>query len=427
MTTTAYKLSNPLTRAAGQDWVDGTNWNQLIDDVNSILGVQSGGTLIGTRNKLNFIQGTNVTLTVADDAGNGRVNVTIAASGGGGSGITTAVSASGSGQLRSGERHKKITYSNPGFTPVESEIIIEPYARWGRTKKWWISDITTTSFVVHFDNAPSDFGIIDPVSLKVPLYYWNPNLDEWRYLRQLKKDYPRVQIHVVNNWNNGPDSASTADRITLSNNLKADGITLWGYVATDYGAGPQTRSSIDTQVANWISWYGVDGIFFDEWEYRTSELAADTTFYQNVMTDVKARNIGWTLANPGANVEDGAETFVKDVDYVLISEQQTLPGTGRFTSPSWKLKYSKTKWALDWHSAYWYDEAAVEAYFPYLGMITVTDDPFLPGNTPADYDNPWETLPSYLGDVVSHLDRCYDMGWRVAQNFDFKWSIVKRV
>ena len=63
--------------------------------------VASGGTLVGTRKRINLIQGANTTLTVADDAGNNRVNVTIAASGGGGGAAsmpnTKIVSASGSG------------------------------------------------------------------------------------------------------------------------------------------------------------------------------------------------------------------------------------------------------------------------------------------------------------------------------------------
>jgi hypothetical protein len=42
-----------------------------------------------TRSRINFIEGSNVTLTVADDAGNDEVDVTIAASsGGGGGGLT---------------------------------------------------------------------------------------------------------------------------------------------------------------------------------------------------------------------------------------------------------------------------------------------------------------------------------------------------
>ena len=47
--------------------------------------IRKAGTLIGVRRTLNLIEGTNVTLTIADDSVNNRVNVTIAASGGSGS------------------------------------------------------------------------------------------------------------------------------------------------------------------------------------------------------------------------------------------------------------------------------------------------------------------------------------------------------
>ena len=43
---------------------------------------KNSGATVGTRRKLNFIEGTNVTLTVADDPGNEEVDVTVAASGG---------------------------------------------------------------------------------------------------------------------------------------------------------------------------------------------------------------------------------------------------------------------------------------------------------------------------------------------------------
>ena len=46
--------------------------------------VRKAGTLIGVRRTINLIEGTNVTLTVADDVANDRVNVTITAAGGGG-------------------------------------------------------------------------------------------------------------------------------------------------------------------------------------------------------------------------------------------------------------------------------------------------------------------------------------------------------
>lgn len=46
--------------------------------------VKNSGAVVGTRKQLNFIEGSNVTLTIADDAGGDQVDITIAAAGGGG-------------------------------------------------------------------------------------------------------------------------------------------------------------------------------------------------------------------------------------------------------------------------------------------------------------------------------------------------------
>lgn len=52
--------------------------------------IRKAGAIIGVRKTINLIEGTNVTLTVADDPANDRVNVTINSSGGGGGGLTEA-------------------------------------------------------------------------------------------------------------------------------------------------------------------------------------------------------------------------------------------------------------------------------------------------------------------------------------------------
>lgn len=62
-----------------------------IGNVDNIAKVEvaKAGTLQGTRKRLNLIEGSNVTLTVADNAGSDRVDVTVAASGGSGT-VTSA-------------------------------------------------------------------------------------------------------------------------------------------------------------------------------------------------------------------------------------------------------------------------------------------------------------------------------------------------
>lgn len=69
-------INTTLNMASGTlGVVDNTSTQKLISAKN--------GSDVGTRHKINFVEGSNVTLTVSDDAGNDRVNVTIAAPGGG--------------------------------------------------------------------------------------------------------------------------------------------------------------------------------------------------------------------------------------------------------------------------------------------------------------------------------------------------------
>jgi len=68
---------------------DNGNLLTLIVKPNSVqekVGVLKNGALIGTRQAINFVQGANATLTVVDNAGSERVDVTIAAAAGGSGG-----------------------------------------------------------------------------------------------------------------------------------------------------------------------------------------------------------------------------------------------------------------------------------------------------------------------------------------------------
>lgn len=99
--------------------------------------IRKAGTLIGKRKSLNFIEGSNVTLTVADDSANDRVNITIASSGGGG-GVT---SVSGTSPIA----------STGGATPV---ISIADAIADGATKgaaSFNASDFNSSSGVIAID------------------------------------------------------------------------------------------------------------------------------------------------------------------------------------------------------------------------------------------------------------------------------------
>lgn len=50
------------------------------------LRASKNGVNVGSRSKVNFVEGANVTLTITDDTVNDEIDVTIAATGGGGGG-----------------------------------------------------------------------------------------------------------------------------------------------------------------------------------------------------------------------------------------------------------------------------------------------------------------------------------------------------
>jgi hypothetical protein len=76
------------------------SWQQLnTSDINNDSGfitgvtVEDNGSVIGTRPRINFIEGTDITLTISDDAGNDEVDITIGFNGS--SGVSTWIDFNG--------------------------------------------------------------------------------------------------------------------------------------------------------------------------------------------------------------------------------------------------------------------------------------------------------------------------------------------
>ena len=55
--------------------------NVTANTTQQLVAVQNNGVAVGTRQVHNFIPGANITITTADDAANGRANITISTSG----------------------------------------------------------------------------------------------------------------------------------------------------------------------------------------------------------------------------------------------------------------------------------------------------------------------------------------------------------
>jgi len=70
----------------GKLFLKRNNGTDSIREIGAVT-VDKNGTAVGTRRNINFIEGTNITLTIADDSANDEVDVTITASGGGASNL----------------------------------------------------------------------------------------------------------------------------------------------------------------------------------------------------------------------------------------------------------------------------------------------------------------------------------------------------
>lgn len=94
----ATAATGSVARAARRDHAHGMPANPTTGtmDGNARVAIRNNGTLVGTRRAVNLIPGTNVSFTMADDAGNEEVDVTITAAGGAGTpGTGTTSSAVG--------------------------------------------------------------------------------------------------------------------------------------------------------------------------------------------------------------------------------------------------------------------------------------------------------------------------------------------
>lgn len=105
--------ANTCLRSTGTDVAFSSG---VLDNNAKVAVNKNSGATVGTRRRINFIEGTNVTLTIADDAGNEEVDVTIAstASGGGPTFATDVVTGSTTVISNAGDTTLNTVTTTPG-------------------------------------------------------------------------------------------------------------------------------------------------------------------------------------------------------------------------------------------------------------------------------------------------------------------------
>ena len=128
--------------------------------------------------------------------------------------------------------------------------------------------------------APDGTQLVMP-RLIVPAYFHPAtHPDEWTWLAER----PAQIRMIVLNLANGPGAQPDAVVFPVLDRLRSAGVTVAGYVDTNYGR----RSAYDavTDIGRHVDWYQVDGVFFD----RAAVAAEDVGYYADLAA--RARDMG---------------------------------------------------------------------------------------------------------------------------------------
>lgn len=199
-----------------------------------------------------------------------------------------------------------------------------------------------------------------------------------------KQQYPNVAMRLVLNPNSGPGATINTDYVNASAQLKAAGISVAGYVDTNYSTIP--IATVEAQILQWWNWYKPDGIFLDQ-------MSVNHPYYSAITAYAKGLGIKYVIGNAGATIDVSSGN---DVDTVVIYENFVLPNITQPNFQSWFNAYPPTKIGLLVYRIPTLPTAFIQSAAKEIGWIYITDDGV--NNT-----NPWDKYPAYWNDLVKLL------------------------
>ena len=172
-------------------------------------------------------------------------------------------------------------------------------------------------------------------SMAVPAYFY-----PGQFWTQMDQAGSGLQIAVMNP-DSGPGTAQDPNYVSAVKAAQAHGITVVGYVYTSYAT--RSLSAVEADVNDYYSWYGVNGIFFDE----ASTDCANSSYYATLNAFVKAKGgTARTILNPGTQTNS---CYVGDADVLLTFEGPDSQYVNSYSAPSWVANYPASHF---WHVIY---------------------------------------------------------------------------
>ena len=227
----------------------------------------------------------------------------------------------------------------------------------------------------HTAVASSSTGVI------VPLYAYPGST--WQGLIQAKEAYPSVPVIAVINPSNGPGSYQDPTILQGVRSLQAAGITVVGYIYTQYAA--RSLSLVESDIAAYRNLYGLSGVFFDE----MSNVPGFEWYYSSLTSYVHSRGMYLSVGNPGTGVP---ASFVGTVDLLVIYENAGLPSISLIASRT--DGYSKQHFSMTPYAVGYVSQSYISSASYYLSYMYITN---------GQYPNQYSVLPSYFSSFMSDL------------------------
>jgi hypothetical protein len=220
-------------------------------------------------------------------------------------------------------------------------------------------------------------------SVAIPAYFYpSPDSNPWITAFAAQ---PGIGIMVAN-VDSGPGTTADANYATAIAQARAAGVTVFGYVYTDYAE--NSLASVEANISLWKSLYGVTDIFLDQ----ASTSAATESYYQTLTSYVHTETLGsLTILNFGT-VPPQSFMTAGDIIVTFEGDYSTYTST---TFPSWVESYAADRFYNIVYDVP--DQSAMTQVLSHaerynVGYVYATDDT-LP--------NPYDTVPPYLSSEVS--------------------------
>jgi len=191
----------------------------------------------------------------------------------------------------------------------------------------------------------------------------------------------RRPIVAILNPNNGPGTSVDPNYSAIIKRLTSNGVTVGGYVYTQYGN--RSISAVKSDIQTWNNLYPeVRAIFIDEFPSQYNQTLAD--YYSEICDFARSLGFWLVIANPGTTIDENWFSLPYGPDIFKIYEQPSYPSSQIKSQISSLLNsgtYVRSRIAALVYGVSW-DWSEVSWLVDHFGWVFITND-----TTP----NPWDT------------------------------------